>query len=242
VSARGDDPVVGDIVENIPGVSDPARVRSLLDAWWDHAARQAAHGAVADSALFIARRRASGLLELPPELAERVIEREFALLHRGARSAPVPVAAVASAAVAAPLAAREAGARAGRAGRADAARLEALAGAGLVVLGSVLVGLALVAGAAVDHVPLPGGRDESLVRPWRGWLAVLAGLTGAVLALVHTVRRPARAAAVRLPGAALAGLALAGVGLLGGSVLVTAVGGALFALLGTAAVLAGGRG
>ena len=56
-------------------------MRSLLAAWWRYAGVRNAAGAVVDSETFIAERGALGLLELPPAVAGRVIELEFALLH-----------------------------------------------------------------------------------------------------------------------------------------------------------------
>ena len=236
MSAARDDRLVADIVANIPGVTDPAPVRALLAAWWEHAAREASQGRLVDSRAFITQRQAAGLLELPPALAERVIEREFALLHGNAPAVPLE-AAVASVRPGRPTSAARPPAPARAPSAVSAERLEALVGAGLVVVGSLLVGLALLAGEWIDHVPLPDGRDTPLVTPWKAWLAVLGGALGTALAVLGGARRPDRAAVLRRPGVALAGLAVVGLGLLGGSVAVTAVGGVVFGAVGLLAVV-----
>ncbi len=232
-----DERALADILENIPGAVDARAVRSLLAAWWEYAGVTAASGEVVDSSRFLAARAAAGRLELPPTVAERVIAREFALLHAGRPAVrlaadAVPARAGAAAAPRAPA----------RAGRERAERLQVVVAAGMVVYGSLVVGLAMLGGVLAPHLPLPGAGDESLVAPWRAWLAILAGATGAVLAAAYAARRRDRTASVRWPGTALAGLLVAGLGLLAGSVVLTGVGGLVFLAAGAAAGLTGGRG
>ena len=95
----------------------------------------------------------------------------------------------------------------------------------LVVFFSLAIGLALVAGGAVPHLPIPGGDAASLIAPWRAWLAALAGAAGVVVATVIARRRTHTAAALRAPRIGLGGLAVTGIGLLGGSLIATGAGG-----------------
>lgn len=87
-----DDALIGRILEQVPEAGDARRVRSLLAAWWRYAGVRNAAGAVVDSETFVAERGALGLLELPPAVAKRVIELEFALLHDPAKAAAAPAA------------------------------------------------------------------------------------------------------------------------------------------------------
>src|SRR5918994_765641 len=85
-----DDALVAEILERIPEAGNERRVRSLLAAWWRYAGVRNAAGAGVDSDTFVAERGALGLLELPPAVAGRVIELEFALLHEPAALRVVP--------------------------------------------------------------------------------------------------------------------------------------------------------
>jgi hypothetical protein len=241
--APDDAAVVATILRDVPGADDEASVRALLESWWRYAGLRAAAGGVVDSERFVAERASLGMLELPPAVALRVIEREFALLHGGRGSRPAAPAAERLQAVPAddpwpetPALARPislgAGPRRARTA-ADAQRIAVRVLAGSVLFFAVVIALAVAAALGVPHVPLPTAEAHPLVPPWRAWLAILTGLAGLAGAEFALRRRKVPAAALVGPRVGLAGLTVAGLGMLAGSVPVLVAG--LLALAGGAA-------
>ena len=175
--APDDAALVATILRDVAGADDEAVVRALLESWWRYAGLRAAAGGVVDSERFVAERSSLGMLELPPAVALRVIEREFALLHggRGSRpAAPAPPAAQRLQAVpeadpwpGTPALARPiplgAGPRHARTA-ADAQRIAVRVLAGGVLFFAVVIALAVAAALGVPHVPLPTAEAHSLVR------------------------------------------------------------------------------
>jgi hypothetical protein len=228
------------------GLDDPTAVRRLLGAWWAWAGALTARGELADSDVFLAQRDAEGLLELPLDVATRAIELELADLHgigaarRAARAggappkrdpgepsapspAPSPAAPPASARAAAP--ARP------HAQPPSPVLVGSIAFGTLFILVVGGIGLAQLVG----HIPLPGGSSTATTAPYRAWIGILAGVGGALAALVTMRLRPATADALRLPAIGLGALGLFSLGLLAGAVWLEWAAGILFAIVGAGA-------
>jgi hypothetical protein len=240
--APDDAVLVATIARDVPGADDEGAVRSLLAAWWSYAGAQAAAGSIVDSARFVAERASLDRLELPPAVALRVIEVEFALLHGGRGSRPAATAQRQQAASEAdpwpdtpalprPIPLGAGARRTRRAGDPERIALRVLAGG--ILFFAVVIALAVAAALGVPHVPLPTAQAHPLVPAWRAWLAILTGLAGLAGAEFALRRRHVPAAALAGPRIGLAGLAVAGLGMLAGSVPVLVAG--LLALAGGAA-------
>ena len=228
------------------GLDDPSAVRRLLGAWWVWAGALTARGELADSDVFLAQREAEGLLELPMDVATRAIELELADLHgigaarRAARASGAPPKrdpGDVSAPSPAPSTPRPRAATAPRAPARAPAR-----GPSPVLVGSIAFGtlFILVVGGIglaqlVDHVPLPGGSSSPTTAPYRAWIGILAGVGGALAALVTMRLRPASADALLLPAIGLGALGLFSLGLLAGAAWLEWAAGVLFAIVGVGA-------
>jgi hypothetical protein len=234
--ALNDAVVVATIVRDVPGADDGGAVRALLESWWTYAGAQAAAGSIVDSERFVAERASRGLLELPPPVALRVIEREFALLHasragRPATAAGDPWPETPALARPIPLGGGPRQRRGHGAGDPEGVALRVVAGGALFF--AVVIGLAVAAALGVPHVALPMAQSHPLVPAWRAWLAITTGLAGLAAAEYALRRRKVPAGALAGPRIGLAGLAVAGLGMLAGSVPVLVAG--LVALAGGAA-------
>ena len=229
------------------GLEDPTAVRRLLAAWWAWAGSLTARGELADSDVFLAQRDAEGLLELPLDVATRAIEFELADLHglgaarRAARagntrprSEPGDSGAPSPAAPPAPSPAR-------------------CAGPGTRPLATAITDARWH--RRVRHALHPGRRRDRTragrapraaarrqrgaprPRPYRAWIGILAGVGGALGALIAMRVRPTTAGALRLPAIGLAALGLFSLGLLAGASWLEWAAGVLFAVVGAGAWL-----
>jgi hypothetical protein len=209
------DGIASEVASRLGSAADPAAVRALLAAWWQWAGIVAQRGGVMDSGAFLDQRDAEGLLELPRPVAERAIEIEIAYLHGigGSRRAPQPLP--------------------GRARAGPSAVSPTLVGVvAFGALGILVVG-GLALGQLVEHVPLPGGKDEADTAAYRAWIGILAGAGG----LLASRRGPHVKKALLIPQVGLLGLGLFSVGLLAGAQWLEYSAGALFVLAGAAAWL-----